>query len=59
MTGAEKQQMEQGVSPEERHHMIAETAYHIAEQRGFQGDMALDDWLRAETEVNAQFEIRH
>jgi len=39
--------------------MIAEAAYIIAEQRGFQGDMALDDWLQAEAAVDAGFEARH
>ena len=38
---------------EERHHLIAVAAYYIAEQRGFQGDAALDDWLQAEAEVDA------
>lgn len=31
---------------------IAEKAYLIAEARGFEGDHALDDWLKAEAEVN-------
>lgn len=44
---------------EERHRMIAEAAYFISEGRGFQGNMALDDWLRAEAEVDAQFAARH
>ena len=42
------------VSAEERHCMIAEAAYFIAQQRGFQGEAALDDWLQAETEVDAR-----
>ena len=41
------------VSGDERGRMIAECAYCIAEQRGFQGGSALDDWLRAEAEVDA------
>ena len=44
---------------EERYNMIAEAAYRIAEQRGFQGDKAMDDWLQAEAEVNARFEAKH
>lgn len=51
----EKSQQEQ----QERHQMIAEAAYRIAEQRSFQGDMAMDDWLQAEAEVNARFEAKH
>lgn len=44
---------------QERNQMIAEAAYYIAEQRGFQGDRAMDDWLQAETEINARFEAKH
>jgi len=56
---AAKHQEEQSAASEERHRMIAEAAYLIAEGRGFQGDMALDDWLQAEAEVDAQFAARH
>ena len=52
-------QEEQGAASEERHRMIAETAYLIAEQRGFQGDLSLHDWLQAEAEVDARFAARH
>lgn len=54
-----KQQKQQGTAAEIRHHLIAETAYHIAEQRGFQGDMAMADWLQAEAEVDARFAASH
>ena len=47
------------VTPEDRQNLIAEAAYLIAEQRGFQGDMALNDWLQAEATVDARFEARH
>ena len=40
------------VTTEERHRMITEAAYHLAEQRGFTGGSAEDDWLRAEREVD-------
>lgn len=40
------------VSAEERHRMIAETAYFIAERRGFAAGDAFEDWLRAEAEVS-------
>jgi hypothetical protein len=33
------------------HRMIAETAYYLAEQRGFAGEHSLDDWLAAEQQV--------
>ena len=38
---------------EERHRMICEEAYSLAEQRGFQGDTVLEDWLQAEAKVDA------
>ena len=59
LTGPVATQKPEGAVSEERHRMIAETAYRIAEQRGFEGDMAMDDWLQAEAEVNAQFEAKH
>jgi hypothetical protein len=39
--------------PEEAdwHRMIAEAAYFIAQQRGFRGQFALEDWLAAERQV--------
>jgi hypothetical protein len=56
----QEEQGEQGTTAlEERHRMIAETAYLIAEQRDFQGDMALNDWLQAEAEVDARFAEKH
>jgi len=39
------------ITPEERHRLIAEAAYFIAERRGFAAGCELDDWLRAEAEV--------
>ena len=50
---APKHPQAQAATPEERHCLIAETAYLIAEQRDFQGDTALDDWLQAEAGVDA------
>jgi hypothetical protein len=38
---------------EMRRSMIAETAYHIAERRGFQPGHELEDWLHAEKEIDA------
>lgn len=40
------------LSPQDRHRMIEENAYLLAEQRGFQSD-PLDNWLQAESEVDA------
>lgn len=43
------------ISPEQRHAMISEAAYYIAEQRGFEGGTDMDDWLAAEFLINSQF----
>ena len=40
-------------SPEDRHRMIAEAAYHKAEQRQFVTGYELEDWLSAEHEIDA------
>ena len=42
----------QTIPPEQRLHMIANAAYLRAEQRGFQGGDAMQDWLAAEAEVD-------
>jgi hypothetical protein len=42
------------ITPEERQRRIEEAAYLIAERRGFAGGDAVEDWLRAELEVDAQ-----
>jgi hypothetical protein len=41
-----------GVSPEQRHAMIAERAYLRAEKRGFANGDPLTDWLEGEREVD-------
>ena len=40
------------ITRDERHRMIAEAAYYMAEKRGFQGDCKLHDWLEAEVRIN-------
>lgn len=35
--------------------MIAEAAYLRAEQRGFTGASAMDDWLAAEADVDRRY----
>lgn len=37
-----------GMAPEERYRIIAETAYFIAERRGFMNGRSEDDWYEAE-----------
>ena len=46
-------------TPEERHAMIAKEAYLIAEQRGFEGGHAMEDWLQAEATIASRFEEKH
>jgi hypothetical protein len=43
-----------GVTPEERHRMIAETAYFLAHERGFTGGDPVSDWIEAERRVDQQ-----
>ena len=40
------------VTAEERERWIAEAAYYLALQRGFQGGNPVDDWLQAEREID-------
>lgn len=42
------------IAPEERQQLIATVAYFIAERRGFVPGNELDDWLRAEAEVDSR-----
>jgi hypothetical protein len=44
------------LSEEERHDMIAVAAYYLAEQRGFPGGGALDDWVAAERRIDHMIE---
>lgn len=44
------------VNPHARHEMIAVAAYHLAERRGFIDGFELDDWLRAEAEIDASLQ---
>jgi len=50
---------EEDIAQDERQRLIAEQAYYIAEHRGFQGDMAMNDWLQAEAELDNQFANKH
>ena len=42
------------MSDDARRRMIAETAYYIAQRRGFDEGLELEDWLAAEAEVSAR-----
>jgi len=39
------------ITAEQRRRMIAEAAYYRAQQRGFEGGDATEDWLAAEAEI--------
>jgi hypothetical protein len=43
-----------GLSPQERHALVAQAAYFRAEARGFAAGGELEDWATAEAEINAQ-----
>ncbi|WP_083251206.1 DUF2934 domain-containing protein [Acidihalobacter yilgarnensis] len=40
-------------TPEQRYRMIAEAAFYIAETHGFDPNRSLNDWLEAETMIDA------
>jgi len=44
----------QFVGPEQRAALIAEAAFYRAEKRGFEPGHEVDDWLAAESEVDAR-----
>lgn len=46
------------ITPDDRRRMISELAYLRAEQRGFQGGDAVEDWLAAEAEVDRMLSKR-
>ena len=41
-----------GIESEQRQAMISEAAYFLSEHRGFRPGHELDDWLRAEKEID-------
>lgn len=42
------------LSAEQRHNLVCETAYFIAEKNGFDESRSLEFWLQAENEVDSQ-----
>jgi hypothetical protein len=46
--------LEKVARADERHRMIAQAAYYMAEKRAFEPGRELDDWLAAEHEINAR-----
>lgn len=58
-TSARKKPVSAGppaISSGERERYIAEAAYYIAEQRGFASGSEVDDWIRAEAEIDRLLE---
>jgi hypothetical protein len=46
------------VTPEARWQMISEAAYFLAEKRGFAGGNPCEDWVQAESQVDALLKQR-
>jgi hypothetical protein len=45
------------ISPMERWKMVAEAAYYRAQKRGFIGGNPIDDWMEAEREIDARYNV--
>ena len=58
---AQKQAKAEAFEPnlDERHALIEKEAYLLAEQRGFDGDRQLEDWIQAETAIESRFTNTH
>ena len=46
------------ISGTQRQQLISESAYFKAEQRGFEGDDAIRDWLEAEAHIDSMYRIQ-
>lgn len=40
------------LTPDQRRYYVEVAAYYIAEQRGFHGGSEMDDWVKAEAEID-------
>nr|VFJ55387.1 MAG: phasin family protein [Candidatus Kentron sp. DK] len=45
------------ISPMDRWKMVAEAAYYRAQKRGFIGGNPMDDWTKAEREIDAKYAV--
>jgi hypothetical protein len=54
VTGERKPTLTRFVGPEQRAALIAEAAFFRAEKRGFSPGHEVEDWLAAESEVDAK-----
>ena len=41
---------------DQKHQMVSEAAYYIAEKRGFTNGDPVDDWIEAETQIESLLE---
>jgi hypothetical protein len=51
-SGRASRPIEPFINPEERHRLISEAAFYLAERRGFKGGNADADWAAAEAEID-------
>jgi hypothetical protein len=56
--GTQARRARHEISPEEKNRLIAEHAYRHAEERGFAPGDPMQDWLRAEKEVESELAHR-
>lgn len=54
----EKKTVKAIINSTQRQQLISEAAYLKAEQRGFEGDDALRDWLEAEAHIDSIYQIK-
>jgi len=50
-SGQKRRKNPVNISVKQREKMIAEAAYYLAEQRGFDGGDPMADWLQAESQI--------
>ncbi len=57
-TRAAKNRVNAIISSEDRYRLIAEAAYYLAEQRGFDGGDTIQDWLQAEAKIDSIYKVK-
>lgn len=53
LRGMKRHSIVTAIGLDRRQSMIAEAAYYVSEHRGFEPGHELDDWLAAESQINA------
>lgn len=51
--------LQESIEPERRRTMVAEAAYFHAEHRGFEPGHEMEDWLAAETQIDAALRLSY